>query len=145
MTEYVAGFVFANAGTKVLLIRKKRPEWQCGRLNGIGGHIEPGETPKQAIVREFREEAGVHIEDWRNFLTLSGNDWKVYFYECWLEELPGPFPSFKSMTDENIEWWDTKDIVFPRTDNAMPNLSWILPMALKQNMECYDVQERYVG
>jgi 8-oxo-dGTP diphosphatase len=29
------------------------------RLNGLGGHIEPGESPRQSALREIREEAGL--------------------------------------------------------------------------------------
>lgn len=31
--------------------------FQAGRLNGIGGAVEPGETPLRAMVREFYEKA----------------------------------------------------------------------------------------
>ena len=55
---YVAGFLFSPDRSRVLLIRKNRPAWQAGKLNGLGGKIEPGETPPQAMRREFREEQG---------------------------------------------------------------------------------------
>ena len=42
MTRYVAGFLVSDDRYYVALIRKKRPAWQEGRLNGIGGHIEGG-------------------------------------------------------------------------------------------------------
>jgi 8-oxo-dGTP diphosphatase len=29
----------------------------------VGGHVEPGEAPHQAIVRECREELGVRVHD----------------------------------------------------------------------------------
>jgi 8-oxo-dGTP pyrophosphatase MutT (NUDIX family) len=29
----------------------------------VGGHIEPGELPDQAVVRECLEELGVHVHD----------------------------------------------------------------------------------
>jgi hypothetical protein len=38
--EYVCGFMFANDFTEVALIRKNKPEWQRGKLNGIGGKVE---------------------------------------------------------------------------------------------------------
>jgi 8-oxo-dGTP pyrophosphatase MutT (NUDIX family) len=56
--EYVLGFVFNLDKTKVALMRKTKPEWQRGRLNGIGGKIELGETSITAMHREFKEETG---------------------------------------------------------------------------------------
>ncbi len=29
------------------------------QLNGLGGHLEPGENPRQSALREIREEAGL--------------------------------------------------------------------------------------
>ena len=40
MQKYSLGFVFDLPVEKVLLIEKQRPEWQKGKLNGIGGKIE---------------------------------------------------------------------------------------------------------
>ena len=56
--EYVLGFMFNEAESKVLLVWKNRPAWQAGKLNGVGGKIEAGETPVQAMNREFAEETG---------------------------------------------------------------------------------------
>ena len=56
--QYVTGFRVDLTTGRVLLIEKKRPAWHAGQLNGIGGSIEPGETPLQAVVREFKEETG---------------------------------------------------------------------------------------
>ena len=39
----------------VLLIHKKRG-LGAGKINGPGGRIEPGETPRRAAIREVREE-----------------------------------------------------------------------------------------
>lgn len=55
--QYVVGLA-VNQGW-VALIRKAKPAWQAGRLNGIGGKVEPGEDPQLAMAREFEEEAGV--------------------------------------------------------------------------------------
>jgi len=62
MKRYVLGFVFSPDLAKVYLIRKNRPEWQAGLLNGIGGKIELGETEKEAMEREALEESGYYGE-----------------------------------------------------------------------------------
>ena len=50
-----------NARGEVYL--QKRPEWkdiQPGKWDtAVGGHIDEGETPEQALIREVREELGI--------------------------------------------------------------------------------------
>ena len=52
--------VFNSQGEVYL---QKRPEWkdiQPGKWDtAVGGHIDYGETPEQALVREVREELGI--------------------------------------------------------------------------------------
>ena len=50
--RYVAGFMFDSSYENVLLIRKTKPKWQEGLLNGVGGKIEPGEKELDAMKRE---------------------------------------------------------------------------------------------
>jgi 8-oxo-dGTP diphosphatase len=59
VTAYVLGFAFNTIGDKVALIRKNKPDWQKGFLNGIGGKIEKDESKRSAMVREFEEECGI--------------------------------------------------------------------------------------
>jgi 8-oxo-dGTP diphosphatase len=56
----VLGFIVQNR--KVLLIHKKTG-LGAGKINGPGGRIEPGETEKEAVIRELKEEVGVTIHD----------------------------------------------------------------------------------
>ncbi|MFN2285652.1 MAG: NUDIX hydrolase [Anaerolineae bacterium] len=55
--------VFLTRDDEVLLLRgaPDKKLW-AGKYNGLGGHIEPGETPYQAAVREVGEEAGLIVE-----------------------------------------------------------------------------------
>lgn len=120
MTEYVAGFMFD--GDRVALVVKNRPAWQAGKMNGVGGHIELGETPEQAMYREFVEETGYKWKVyWHKFAVLSGEHFRVYFF--WSE---GSHDILKSPTDEKIV-----SIPCDRINhaNCIPNLTWLVPMA----------------
>jgi 8-oxo-dGTP diphosphatase len=48
----------------------------ANRLNGLGGHIEPGEDPRQGALREIREEAGLAPAslELRALLHVSGQE-----------------------------------------------------------------------
>jgi 8-oxo-dGTP diphosphatase len=121
MKKYVAGFLFSKNSKKVVLISKLRPEWQIGKLNGVGGKIEKGETFYEAIVREFQEETGVEIKDWELFCCLKNKQWLVNFFRAKADA------DIKSMEDEQVDWYLVKDIY---NLNTIPNLRWLIHMAL---------------
>ncbi len=56
--------VFLRHGDDVLLLKGAPTKrlW-AGRYNGLGGHVEPGETIAAAALRECREEAGLTAGD----------------------------------------------------------------------------------
>lgn len=74
MNRYVVAFVFNETLNRVWLIRKNKPEWQKGCLNGIGGKIEEGETAEEAMHRELLEESGVSGIDLFNVGKMIGSD-----------------------------------------------------------------------
>lgn len=58
------GFAVSHDGTQVLLLEKGKPAFLVGQWIGVGGHIDPGETVFQAMVREAKEEADLDPLDW---------------------------------------------------------------------------------
>lgn len=57
---------------KVLLSRRQNKGWGDGMLCIPGGHVEDGETPKVAAVREVKEELGIDINPEKlEFLCLE--------------------------------------------------------------------------
>lgn len=124
MTYFCLGFAFdIQNPSHVLLIRKNRPKWQAGLLNGVGGHVEPGETLLEAMVREFQEETGIStvFADWRKVATLFGpGKWRV---ACYTADLQIQLADFER-TDEplSIEAWPKFTIP------AVPNLLWLVPL-----------------
>lgn len=130
MTEYVVGFMFSYDMQSVVLIRKKRPSWQAGLLNGIGGKLESGETFSDAMAREFQEETGciTQADTWHHFLTLQGTD-DGHAFEVRGFATQGPCSRCKTTTDEEIEQcnvrWEAEDC----WRDSVDNLAWIIPMA----------------
>jgi 8-oxo-dGTP diphosphatase len=53
-----ATLLFVIRDGHILLIHKKRGLGR-GKINGPGGRVEPGETAREAAIREVREEVGV--------------------------------------------------------------------------------------
>jgi len=123
--EYVAGFLFSREWDKVALIEKQKPDWQKGFLNAIGGKIEKGEEPYEAMIREFKEETGVKITSWRNYCCLEGEDWRVYFYVAF-----GYLEALTSTTEEKVVIVASDLSDSPKT---IPNLKWLVPMALQND------------
>jgi 8-oxo-dGTP diphosphatase len=70
---------------EVLLIRKKKG-FGAGKINGVGGRVEPGERPEEAAVREVFEEVGVRVRSLEPAGTLefysadSEPDWLIHVF-----------------------------------------------------------------
>jgi 8-oxo-dGTP diphosphatase len=127
-------------GERVALIRKKRPEWQAGRFNGIGGHIEPGETALNAMVREFCEETGMQTEPgcWYPFARLGGERFSVEFFYAY-----GALDQLESTTDEDVVLVPLQEVT---VQNSIPNLTWLIPMARSiwhNRAQSMVIEERY--
>ena len=119
---FVAGLLLDDLG-RVALVRKNRPDWQAGRLNAIGGKVEPGETSHQAMRREFREETGLDLDGWERFVQLLVPYGAVDFYRLHVDG--AVLDQVRSVTDEQIEIHAADAIPQP----ALANLSWLVPLA----------------
>ncbi len=124
LTDYVAGFAFSKG--HVLLIRKARPAWQAGKLNGVGGHVEVNELPLHAMQREFFEETGLwtSVRDWRLFAVVHTAHSRVFMYALEFEAFGA---TLKPADDEPLRWVRTDDL----PEEVLPNLRWLVPMALR--------------
>lgn len=121
----MAGFLFSADREQVVLVQKINPEWQRGRLNGVGGKIEPfDESPVAAMVREFQEEAGLLVNEWELFCKVKNRGNLTYF-----------FRSFADGNVNHISGQEAEKIsAYPISEldglNTMPNLGWLIPMSL---------------
>ena len=65
---------------------KKENDMHQGKWNGLGGKLNPGESPEDCVIREVREESGLIISDplLKGFLTFPGfandEDWYAFVF-----------------------------------------------------------------
>lgn len=129
--RYVCGFLVSMDGKSVVLIQKARPEWQRGRLNGVGGKIEEGETPLQAMRREFREETRVNVDEWEHRVTIKGKDtdnageWEVLFFRAVASDLKMEMACVQR-SDEPRGVFNVERL----PPEVIPNLRWLIPLCL---------------
>ena len=74
-----------NGKTLMLHRVKKENDMHHDKWVGLGGKIEPGETPEECIIREVKEESGFTIKNpvYKGIFTLPkffGNEWKVFVF-----------------------------------------------------------------
>lgn len=137
MQRYVCAFV--RVGQLVLLVRKNHPAWQAGRLNGVGGHVEEGESQGAAMQREFREETGVDVPAhlWQEFAqvrsvapTPEESAWLVHFFRLTADDIE--LDSMVNDAGERLEFHTldvSSDPDWLHSRLAIANLAWLIPMA----------------
>lgn len=130
MNNYVLGFAFStdvHGNRYVALIEKVKPDWQRGKLNGIGGKIESFDvTIRDAMRREFHEETGIETDSgaWIQFAKMEFDDDCVFCYAGKMDW--EKFNDLWSPTPEQVvkisvsQLWNFK---------TLPNLTWLIPMA----------------
>jgi 8-oxo-dGTP diphosphatase len=131
--KYALGFIFDQARDHVLLIQKMRPAWQRGKLNGIGGKVEDGETFLQAMIRECWEETGIstdatkpHGEEWQPVATLKGENYHMEVFAMFSQAV---FYAIQR-TDEPLQILSHRTL---REGQIMPNLPVLIALALDES------------
>lgn len=132
---YVCGFLFDPRMRRVVLIRKNRgPNGMAGKLNGVGGKVELGESARGAMAREFLEETGLRTEPWEWMCFHSERYWQdsgnTVHFMCAIRE---DIDSVVTKEDEKVHvlWMhdDIAALMGRKMLNTMYNLDYLLPMA----------------
>ncbi len=97
-----ATLIYARRGSDILMLeRAQRPgDPHSGKWNGLGGKLEPEETPLDGAIREFEEESGIRLKS--GDLKAAGTilfpkfkdhqDWLVWIFTAELSptQIPNP-------------------------------------------------------
>lgn len=68
MKEIAQVLLLDRSGKLLIYLRDNRPDIPFpNHWDLFGGHLEAGETPEQALVREVQEELNLELQDWRFF------------------------------------------------------------------------------
>lgn len=125
MKKYTLGFVFNKNLDHVLLMHKNRPDWQAGKINGLGGKLEEGEDGVSCIQREVKEESGLDIE--KDNWVYAGVLYSESFHmEVLCSTHEGNMEDAKTLEDEEIEWFQIESL--PK--NTIDNLYWLVHITL---------------
>jgi len=120
---------FLVHGDALLLLRGAPTKrlW-AGRLNGLGGHVEPGEGIAESARREVLEETGLHVQD----LSLRG-----LVHVAGMKGVPGvllfvfvgkaPTRDVTPSREGHLEWHSLSDLPF---EDMVEDLGELLPRIL---------------
>ena len=84
----LATLCYVRRDGKTLMVHrvKKANDMHQGKWNGLGGKLEPGETPEECAIREVFEEAGLVCRNptWKGLITFPAfsqeEDWYTFLY-----------------------------------------------------------------
>jgi 8-oxo-dGTP diphosphatase len=144
--------IFITHENAVLLLRGSPSKriWP-GLYNGIGGHIERGETIQESALREIREETGLSdVKDLklRGIITIDADDPSMGIL-LFVMTAVSPTREVRSSQEGTPEWFEKNTLP---TDKLVEDLPILLPHVLAMPDEAppffghyhYDDQDKLI-
>lgn len=116
---------FLKHKNNILLLYRVNPP-NKGLWNGVGGHIEAGETPLRACLREVHEETGIRLRsaEYKGILTWQGfeiDDGGLALFTADVDSSIALTPC-----DEGKLAWKPRKFLYASTE-VVPNLRFCAP------------------
>jgi len=101
MKEVTAAIILKE--NKVLIAQRAPGENLAGKWEFPGGKLEPGETPKECLKREIREELDIEIEvlDFFDESIYAYNSGTIKLMAFWCQWISGDFTLY---VHSNLAW-----------------------------------------
>jgi 8-oxo-dGTP diphosphatase len=110
----LATLCYLRRNGKTLMVHrvKKKNDMHAGKWNGLGGKLEPGETPEECAVREIMEESGLRVFNpiLKGVLTFPAfsNDEDWYAFVFLVNEFEG---ELIDSPEGNLKWIDNTELL----------------------------------
>lgn len=124
--EYTLAFIFDDTLSEVLLIKKTKPDWQAGYLNGIGGKREHNETTTDCIIREVYEECGLRNIHYTPVGVIQGEEYLVTVFTARVSR--SILEEASTKTEEEVQLYKMVDLP---TLNLLPSVKYLIPMCIQ--------------
>jgi 8-oxo-dGTP diphosphatase len=105
-------YVRRNEQTLMIHRVKKANDMHQGKWNGLGGKLNPGETPEECAVREIFEESGLRVwnPQLKGFLTFPAfahdEDWYAFVFV--FEDFEG---ELIESPEGDLQWVNNSDLL----------------------------------
>ena len=129
----LATLCYVRRGGHTLMLHRitRKEDVHAGKWNGLGGKLEPGETPEACAIREIGEESGLRARDpeLRGILTFPGftpeRDWYCYVFvverfegEPWQRSAEGELQWIPDEAVIDLPLWEGDRIFLPWIDGG---------------------------
>jgi len=110
----LATLCYLRRNGKTLMVHrvKKKNDMHAGKWNGLGGKLEPGETPEECAVREIMEESGLRVFNpiLKGVLTFPAfsNDEDWYAFVFLVNEFEG---ELIDSPEGDLKWIDNTELL----------------------------------
>lgn len=149
MINYTLGLI--KQESRILLLNRERAAWM-GCWNGVGGKLEPGESPRAAMRREIAEETGLDCPElaFKGMLTWTsagksgpGQLGGMFMY---MVELTASlhYPTPAKVEEGILDWKEISWIMHAQNYGVASNLPPCLDMLLNDE-RCYNHHSIFAG
>jgi mutator protein MutT len=122
--------VIVNNDNKILLLKRANIKdiWMPGKWALVGGAIEKGENPQQAVEREILEEIGLEIDKFVKTFSIQRNPNSIeHIFACRYKGDPTDIELNEENT--NYGWYDVDEMNYL---DIVPNLIEYITLSFKK-------------